>query len=122
MQKGQNLWYRTRFALAGLGHAFARERSFRTQCLAAVIAMSITFWLQPGWLWAGLIATVIALALGFELLNTALEHALDGLHPEQAEFVGIAKDCAAAAVLMICLLAVLLFVFMLLDRYPSVLR
>jgi diacylglycerol kinase len=34
---------------------------------------------------------MIGLVLAAELVNTALEHTLDGLHAEQAEFVRIAR-------------------------------
>ena len=51
--------------------------------------------------------------LAAELVNTALEHTLDGLHAEHAEFVRIAKDCAAAAVLVLSATAAIVFVLML---------
>ena len=41
-----------------------------------------------------------ALVLGLELVNTALEHLADHLHPETHAEIRIAKDCAAAAVLV----------------------
>ena len=43
-----------------------------------------------------------------ELLNTALEHLADRLHPEQHPTIQAAKDCAAAAVLVASLAAVLI--------------
>jgi diacylglycerol kinase (ATP) len=49
---------------------------------------------------------VIGLVLVTELINTALEAALDGLHPEQAHFVKLAKDCAAGAALVASMTAV----------------
>lgn len=113
--KGENLLRRARFALAGLGHAYRHERSFRTHCIAAVFAAAATIWLRPGWLWAALIAVAIALVLALELVNTALEHLLDGLHPADAGFVAIAKDCAAAAVLVASILSLVLFFMMLFD-------
>ena len=117
--KGRNLLHRARFAWAGLGHALRFERSFRTECLAAAIATGVTVAMRPGWLWAGLIAVSIALVLALELVNTALEHALDGLSPAPSNFVAVAKDCAAAAVLVASTLSVILFGFMLLDNLPA---
>ena len=119
MKKGLSFLARMGFALQGLRVAASGEASFRTQLLAAVVATAVTVWLRPGWLWAALIAVAIGLVLALELVNTALEHALDGLHPEQAPFIEVAKDCAAAAVLVSSLLAVILFVFMLLDTWSQ---
>lgn len=115
MKKGLPLARRTCFALAGLRAAVVAERSFRTELLAAIAAILVTIYVRPGWVWGALIAIAIALVLAAELLNTAIEHSLDALHPEHAPMIAIAKDCAAAAVLITSLLSVLLFIFMLLD-------
>ena len=50
-------------------------------------------------LWWALSLLSAGLVLSLELLNTALERALDRLHQEQHESIRVAKDCAAAAVL-----------------------
>jgi len=53
---------------------------------------------------------VVALAMGLvlvaELLNTALEAVVDLVSPEQHRLAKLAKDCAAAAVLVAALAAV----------------
>ena len=119
MHKGQPFHKRLRFALAGIAAALTHERSFQIQAAAAVAAGAITLWLRPGWVWGGLIALAIALVLALELVNTALEHALDGLHPGQAAFVAVAKDCAAGAVLVASLCSVVIFCLMLLaTQFP----
>ena len=57
---------------------------------------------------------MIGAVLAAETFNTALEHALDRLHPEQDPAIGLAKDCAAGAVLVLslvslCVLATFVF-------------
>jgi diacylglycerol kinase (ATP) len=101
------------FAWAGLREAIADELSFRVQLLAAAGALAVAFALRAPPLWLAVIAAMSGLVLGAELFNTALEHALDGLHPEQAEFVRIAKDCAAAGVLVLSVASVIVFALML---------
>lgn len=118
MKKGLSFFARMGFALQGLREATASEASFRTELFAAVVATAVTVWLRPGWLWAALMAVAIGLVLALELVNTALEHAMDGLHSDHAPFVAVVKDCAAAAVLVSSALAVILFAFMLLDTWP----
>lgn len=113
--KGQRFHHRLGFAWRGLACAWAHERSFRVQLVLAAVAALITGWLAPPLIWMALMVAMAVLVLGAELLNTALEHALDGLHPAQAEFVGQAKDCAAAAVLVCSLGAALVFLLMLCD-------
>ncbi|MEY2633505.1 MAG: hypothetical protein RIR00_2159 [Pseudomonadota bacterium] len=111
--KNQPFVRRLGFALAGWRLAFVGESSFRSQCLAAVLALAFTVWLRPAPLWWALVGMSIALVLGAELFNTALEHLADGLHPGQAEFVRYAKDCAAGAVLVFSASSLLVFALML---------
>jgi diacylglycerol kinase (ATP) len=111
--KRSSLHRRLRFALAGLREALAREPSFRIQLLAAGGAIAVALVLRAPPLWLALVAAMIGLVLAAELFNTALEHALDGLHPQQAAFVRIAKDCAAAAVLVLSVASVVVFALML---------
>ena len=113
--KNKAFHHRLNFAWAGLRAAFRHEASFRTEIFAAIAALAVTLWLHPAVLWLALVVIMIALVLAAELFNTALEHMLDGLHPEQAEFVRIAKDCSAAAVLIFSLASLVVFVLMLVD-------
>ena len=112
--KGKSFHHRLRFAWEGLRSAFRNEVSFRTEVFAAVGTLAVTAWLHPPVLWLALVIVMIALVLAAELFNTALEHLLDGLHPEHAEFVRIAKDCSAAAVLVFSITSVVVFALMLL--------
>jgi undecaprenol kinase len=98
--KNQSFPARLRFALAGITHALRTERSLRTQALALLAVLAAMAWLRPEPVWWALVLLASAGVLAAELLNTALEHLADRLHPEQHEQVRIAKDCAAGAVLL----------------------
>ena len=111
--KGSGLHQRFGFALAGLREAFARELTFRIQLAAAVAAIGTALVLNAPLEWVALVVIMIGLVLAAELFNTALEQVLDGLHPAQAPFVRVAKDCAAAAVLVLSAVSVVVFVLML---------
>lgn len=111
--KGHGFYRRLHYALNGLRAAARHEVSFRTELLFAVLALLATLGLQPPLIWMALVAVMIALVLAAELFNTALEHLLDGLHPGSAPFVKLAKDCAAAAVLVLSVAAVAVFGLML---------
>lgn len=113
--KNQPLYRRFRFAWQGVAAAFSHEASFRTQVLAALVCVGAMLWIRPPLVWVALVSIMIGLVLAAELFNTALEHVLDGLHPEQAPFVGLAKDCAAAAVMVLSACSVIVFLLMLAD-------
>ena len=117
--KGRSFLSRLGFALNGLLVAFRSEPSFRFQMLAACVAVLTTLWLHPPTVWLALIVAMSALVLAAELVNTALEHTLDGLHPGQAVFVKITKDCAAASVLVLSITAVAVYLLMLLEIFAA---
>lgn len=113
--KGRSLRTRMNFAVDGWKEAFSSEVSFRTQTLAAALTLGATALIAPQPIWWAMIALAIALVLAAELINTALERTLDGLHPQHALFVKQAKDCAAGAVLVLSCAAVGIFLLMLYD-------
>lgn len=118
--KNQSIAKRFANAFKGIAWAFYTESSFRTEVAIGVGVLGLTFLLRPSIVWIALLVTMIALVLATELINTSLEHVLDGLHPDKAEFVRIAKDCAAAAVLVLSIAAVLVFLLMAWSEFPSI--
>jgi undecaprenol kinase len=92
---------RTGFALAGLRHCWQSESSFRAHIRFAALASLAMIALRPAPVWWALVGLVIVLVLAFELINSALERLIDHLHPEIHPEIGIVKDMASAAVLLI---------------------
>lgn len=69
---------------------------------------------------------ILWLAMGLifvsEALNTALERALDTLHPEKHEGVGRSKDMAAGATLIASTVALIVGAYILLPRILSIIN
>ncbi len=103
------------FALVGLGEAWRREKSFRTQVLIGVVAVVVTALIRPGFAWTALVALAVALVLALELANAAIEYVIDHLHPDVAPEIKRAKDVAAAAVLVVSAGAAIVGLLMILD-------
>ncbi len=98
--KNQSLPRRLGFALAGLAGALRTERSFRIHVAAAAVVGGVLAWFRPPPVWWAIgILTVVAV-LASELVNTAIEHLADHLHPDRHPSIKAVKDCAAAAVLI----------------------
>jgi diacylglycerol kinase len=106
--KNQPFARRLSYAVGGIRVAFRTEASFRTQLLLAVMAGVALALLRPPLVWVALCIVSGAAVLAAELLNTALEHLADRLHPETHPTIQTAKDCAAAAVLVTSITAVLI--------------
>ena len=100
VHKNQPFIRRLRFALEGLVATWRSEASFRWQLwvLVAVVASLALLQVEPLW-WAFVLLTG-GLVLTAELINTALEHLADHLHPQTHPRIRLVKDCAAAAVLI----------------------
>jgi diacylglycerol kinase (ATP) len=98
--KNQPFVRRLGFALGGVAGALRTERSFRFQVAATLAVVVALVWLQPAPIWWATVALAIVLVLGAELMNTALEHLADHLHPDHHPQIKRVKDCAAAAVLI----------------------
>jgi diacylglycerol kinase len=100
MESKHSLFKSFKFASEGLKIAFIKGRNFRIQIiigLLAVIAGMVLNLSMPEWLDLTL---VISLVLILELVNTVIETILDIVNPEVSERVKIAKDVAAATVLL----------------------
>ncbi|QJC52549.1 diacylglycerol kinase family protein [Paenibacillus albicereus] len=88
-------------ACAGIAAAIRSERNMRIHLAAGAAACALAAWLGIGPLqWAAL-TLAISLVLAAELMNTAVERAVDlasggKLHP----LAKVAKDAAAGAVLV----------------------
>jgi diacylglycerol kinase (ATP) len=98
--KNQPFLSRLGFALGGIGSTLRSERSFRIHALAVVAVAAVLIWLQPEPFWWAAVALACAMVLAAELVNTAIEHLADHLHPEVHPGIRRVKDCAAAAVLV----------------------
>jgi diacylglycerol kinase len=106
--KNQSFAQRLSYAASGILWAIRTEASFRTQLLLAIVAAVTLALLRPPLVWVALCIVSGAAVLAAELVNTALEHLADRLHPEQHPAIRAAKDCAAAAVLVASLAALLI--------------
>lgn len=117
--KNQSLFKRIIFALQGLRSAWRSERSFRSQVAVTFIVIATLFFLGATFQWWAIIILVIAATLAAELINTALEYMLDLLHPNFHSQIGRAKDCSAAAVLVLSFSAILIFMAFLYEKFSQ---
>jgi diacylglycerol kinase len=90
------------YAFSGLWYALRHDFSFRWQVVLIPLLIAVVTYLATPLetlevLFLGLAYTLILLT---ELQNSALEEALDHLHPEMHMRIGRTKDMAAGSVLL----------------------
>ncbi len=90
-----------RYAWQGIVYATQTQRNFRIHLGIAIFVWTMCFVLSLSFLESAVLTAMVALVLVLELINTALESVVD-LTVQQTyhELAKIAKDCAAAAVLI----------------------
>lgn len=92
-------------AWAGLSWALKTQRNLQVHAIAAVLVVGFGAWLKlETWEWSSVLLAT-GLVWTAELLNTALEVLADRVSKEREEPIRLAKDAAAAAVLMAALAA-----------------
>jgi len=103
----KNFWHSFRYAAQGIASAFKSELNMKVHSVlaVAVLAAAALFRLPvSSWMF---LLLAITLVLTAELLNTAIEAAVDLISPEIHPLAKAAKDTAAGAVLLTAVFAVI---------------
>lgn len=102
--KGKTGWKRVSnaffYSLAGLGAAYQHEDAFRQEVLLAIVLIPVVFFLPVSGVGRALMVGVVLLVLIVELLNSAVEAAVDRISLENHDLAKRAKDMGSAAVLL----------------------
>ena len=98
------VWHAMLISLHGLRAGWG-EPAFRQEAILAMVMVPLAMWLGNGWVESALLAASVVLVLIVELLNSAVEAAIDRVGPEWHELSKRAKDLGSAAVLLALLLA-----------------
>jgi len=110
-----------RCAGTGVAAAFSSQRSLRIQVVIGLLVIVCGLLLGLTLLEWALLALTISMVLAVEVLNTAIEAAVDLVCPSLTERVRFAKDVAAGATLIAALGSVAVGVIVFLPRILLVL-
>lgn len=92
------------FSMSGLQQAYRGESAFRQETWLAVVALPVAFWIGQNWVEIALLLGSLLLVMIVELLNSAVEAAIDRIGFEMHDLSARAKDIASAAVFLSLLL------------------
>lgn len=87
-------------SMDGLSAAYRFESAFRQEVWLAVLGLPVAYWLGQSWLERSVLLGAICLVLVVELLNSAIEAAIDRIGYEHHELSKRAKDFGSAAVML----------------------
>ena len=88
----------TVYSLKGLVKTFREEAAFRQELTLVIILLPLGFWLGENGIERALLTIVLFIVLIVELLNSAIEAAIDRFGGEHHKLSGFAKDASSAAV------------------------
>jgi diacylglycerol kinase (ATP) len=96
----QRIVHAAGYSISGLSAAWRHESSFRQECVLALLMLPGALWLGRTWVEAVLLAGSVMLVLIVELLNSAIEAAVDRVSDELHPLSKRAKDIGSAAVML----------------------
>lgn len=105
----------TIFSYRGLKAAIRNESAFRQELVLLVISVPLGLTITDTPLAFVLLMAVNLLVLVVELLNSALEAAIDRISLEHHPLSGLSKDYGSAAVMVALLLAAIVWIAMLMN-------
>lgn len=92
------------YSARGLQAAWAHESAFRQEVVLAAFMLPAALWLGTNWVERAMLMGTVLLVLAMELMNSAVEAAVDRVSFELHPLAGRAKDMGSAAVLLALLL------------------
>ena len=101
------------YSWQGLKAAYRYEAAIRQECLLLLIGLPLGYWLGQSPVEKALLLGSLLLVFMVELLNSAIENAVDRFGNEHHELSGRAKDIGSAAVLISLLNAAVIWVIVL---------
>lgn len=113
--KGVERLYRALgWSMSGLKEAFINEAAFRQELLLCIILAPLAFYLGQTGVEKALLLGSLLLILIVELLNSAIEAAVDRIGKEEHDLAGRAKDMGSAAVFLSLLNAAVVWLLVIL--------
>ncbi len=107
----------TVYSVQGFVHAFRHEAAFRQELALTVVLVPAALWLGRDVIERAMLVAVLFFVLVVELLNSAVEAAVDRHGDEHHELSGAAKDLGSAAVFVSLTIVVVVWGAVVYDRF-----
>lgn len=120
--KKQNFANTFKNARKGMRLSIKSERNIRIHFFAAVLVLITAFCLNFSIVQFCILLLTIAFVISAEMFNSAIEFSLDSIfHNKYSRMVGMAKDIAAGAVMVVTITAVIIGVLLFAPPIISIL-
>lgn len=92
------VWNAFHYSMAGLAAAYRNEDAFRQEVRLALLMIPLALWLPASSIGKALMIASVLLVIVVELINSAVEAAVDRVSLERHHLAKRAKDIGSAAV------------------------
>ena len=99
----------TKFSAQGIAAAWKNEAAFRQELLLVVVLLPAALWLGQTALERAVLVVCLFIVLIVELINSAIEAAIDRHGEEHHELSGRAKDMGSAAVFVVLVIVLIVW-------------
>jgi len=106
-----------RYSAQGLAQAWRHEAAFRQETVLTAVLLPVALWLGQSVIERSFLIGICIFVLVVELLNSAVEAAIDRHGDEHHELSGRAKDLGSAAVMLSLILAVMVWIAVAWQRF-----
>ena len=113
----KRIWLAAGYSLCGLREAFRYEAAFRQELLLAVVLIPLALALPDSWTDRALLVFCVLVVLIVELLNSAVEAAVDRVSGEHHQLAKRAKDIGSAAVFISLVNCGVIWMLVLIPQY-----
>lgn len=113
----RRVWNAALYSLAGLRATWRNEAAFRQEVMLTLILIPAAFWYGGSAVQRILLIGSCVLVLIVELLNSAIEAAIDRIGDDEHKLSGRAKDMGSAAVFISLWLVLLTWVLIGYERF-----
>ena len=103
------VWNAFHYSMAGLAAAYRNEDAFRQEVWLAVLLIPLALWLPASGTGKALMIACVLLVIVVELVNSAVEAAVDRISLEHHHLAKRAKDIGSAAVFVALVNAVVVW-------------
>lgn len=105
------------FSMHGMGACLRTEEAFRQEAFLAAIMLPFGLWIGDGAVEKSLLFGTVMFVLIVEILNTAVERAIDRISFEKHELSKEAKDMGSAAVFLSLVLCGIVWALILFPKF-----
>ena len=117
MRAVKRLFSATKNSWRGIVDGVTTEAAVREETVVLAVAIPVGFFIAPNPPWYVAMIGVLLVVMAIEFLNTAIEKLSDHVTPHHHDAIGRVKDMASAAVGLSLLLAAIVWLVAIAERF-----